>query len=173
MSSELRVDKIIPTSGVPTNGGGGVIQVVSASTTTDFSTNSTSYVDITGLTVNITPKFSTSKIFVIVTTCGNTNGSKGYGRLMRGSTAIAVGDADGSTVQATFDMNNAGASNRGASYVGQILDSPATTSATTYKLQVRHENGSGNININRINSTDDSAVAGRYSSTITLMEFSV
>ena len=54
MSSELRVDKIIPTSGVPTNGGGGVIQVVSASTTSDFSTNSTSYVDITGLTVNIT-----------------------------------------------------------------------------------------------------------------------
>ena len=48
-----------------------------------------------------------------------------------------------------------------------------TTSATTYKLQVRHENGAGNININRINSTDDSAVAGRYSSTITLMEFSV
>ena len=110
---------------------------------------------------------------VLVTACGNTNGSKGYGRIVRGSTAIAVGDASGSTVQATFDMNNAGASNRGASYVGQILDSPATTSATTYKLQVRHENGSGNININRINSTDDSAVAGRYSSTITLMEFSV
>ena len=128
---------------------------------------------ITGLSVSITPTRADSKIFVLVTSCGNTNGSKGYGRLMRDSTAIAVGDADGSTVQATFDMNNAGASNRGDSYVGQILDSPATTSATTYKLQVRHENGSGNININRINSTDDSAVAGRYSSTITLMEFSV
>ena len=91
---------------------------------------------------------------------------------MRDSTAIAVGDADGSTVQATFDMNNAGASNRGDSYVGQILDSPSTTSSVTYKLQVRHENGSGNININRINSNDDSAVAGRYSSTITAMEVS-
>ena len=43
---------------------------------------------------------------------------------MRDSTAIAVGDADGSTVDRSFDMNNAGASNRGDSYVGQILDSP-------------------------------------------------
>ena len=173
MTLQLRVDKIVPVDGVPSGGGGGIVQCVSTTKTDTFTTASTSFVDVTGLSATITPKFSTSKIFVIVTTCGNTNGSKGYGRLMRDSTAIAVGDASGSTVQATFDMNNAGASNRGASYVGQILDSPATTSATTYKLQVRHENGSGNININRINSTDDSAVAGRYSSTITLMEFSV
>ena len=173
MASELRVDKIVPVDGIPTGGGGGVVQCVSTTKTDPFTTNSTSYVDVTGLSATITPKFSTSKIFVLVTSCGNTNGSKGYGRLMRGSTAIAVGDASGSKVQATFDMNNAGASNRGFSYVGQILDSPNTTSATTYKLQVRHENGSGNVNINRINSNDDSAVNGRYSSTITLMEFSV
>ena len=173
MASELRVDKIVPTDGVPTGGGGGIIQVKQSLYNSYVTKNNSSFEAVSGFTVVMTPKFNTSKIFVLVTTCGNTNGSKGYGRIMRGSTAIAVGDASGSTVQATFDMNNAGASNRGASYVGQILDSPATTSATTYKLQVRHENGSGNININRINSTDDSAVAGRYSSTITLMEFSV
>ena len=171
--SELRTNRIVPRDGLPSGSAGGVIQVKSVTKTDPFTTASTSYVDVTGISVTITPTRSDSKIFVLLTSCGNTNGSKGYGRLMRDSTAIAVGDADGSTVQATFDMNNAGASNRGASYVGQILDSPATTSATTYKLQVRHENGSGNININRINSTDDSAVAGRYSSTITLMEFSV
>ena len=173
MTSQLRVDKIVPVDGVPTSGGGGIVQCVSTTKTDPFTTASTSFVDVTGLSVSITPTRADSKIFVLVTSCGNTNGSKGYGRLMRDSTAIAVGDADGSTVQATFDMNNAGASNRGDSYVGQILDSPSTTSSVTYKLQVRHENGSGNININRINSTDDSAVAGRYSSTITLMEFSV
>tara|TARA_B100000424_G_scaffold218139_1_gene176416 strand:+ start:410 stop:928 length:519 start_codon:yes stop_codon:yes gene_type:complete len=170
--SELRTNRIVPRDGLPSGSAGGVIQVKSVTKTDPFTTASTSYVDVTGISVTITPTRSDSKIFVLLTSCGNTNGSKGYGRLMRGSTAIAVGDADGSKVQATFDMNNAGASNRGFSYVGQILDSPATTSATTYKLQVRHENGSGNININRINSNDDNAVNGRYSSTITVMEVS-
>ena len=66
MASELRVDKIVPTTGVPTGGGGGIIQVVHASTQTaqeqDFSAGST-FVD-TGLSASITPKFSTSKILV-------------------------------------------------------------------------------------------------------------
>ena len=70
-------------------------------------------------------------------------------------------------------MNNAASGNRGQSYVGSILDSPNTTSATTYKLQIRHENGAGNANINRLHVNDDSSVNGRYSSTITLMEVSV
>ena len=64
MSSELRVDKIIPTSGVPTGGGGGIIQVVSANKTDYQSTQSGTYVDITSLSCTITPKFATSKIFV-------------------------------------------------------------------------------------------------------------
>ena len=153
--------------------GGKILQVVSTTKTDPFSSSSTSYVDVTGLSATITPASSSNKIMVLVTACGNTNGSKGYGRIVRGSTAIAVGDADGSKVQATFDMNNAASGNRGQSYVGSILDSPNTTSATTYKLQIRHENGAGNANINRLHVNDDSAVNGRYSSTITLMEVSV
>ena len=150
-----------------------ILQVVSTTKTDPFSSSSTSYVDVTGLSATITPASSSNKIMVLVTACGNTNGSKGYGRIVRGSTAIAVGDADGSKVQATFDMNNAASGNRGQSYVGSILDSPNTTSATTYKLQIRHENGAGNANINRLHVNDDSSVNGRYSSTITLMEVSV
>ena len=153
--------------------GGKILQVVSTTKTDPFSSSSTSYVDVTGLSATITPASSSNKIMVLVTACGNTNGSKGYGRIVRGSTAIAVGDADGSKVQATFDMNNAASGNRGQSYVGSILDSPNTTSATTYKLQIRHENGAGNANINRLHVNDDSSVNGRYSSTITLMEVSV
>ena len=153
--------------------GGKILQVVSTTKTDPFSSSSTSYVDVTGLSATITPASSSNKIMVLVTACGNTNGSKGYGRIVRDSTAIAVGDADGSKVQATFDMNNAASGNRGQSYVGSILDSPNTTSATTYKLQIRHENGAGNANINRLHVNDDSAVNGRYSSTITLMEVSV
>tara|TARA_Y100000114_G_C11673608_1_gene285034 strand:- start:247 stop:753 length:507 start_codon:yes stop_codon:yes gene_type:complete len=149
---------------------GKVLQVVSTTKTDPFSTASSSFVDVTGLNVSITPSSSSSKIFVSVTACGNTNGSKGYGRILRGSTAIAIGDADGSKVQATFDMNNAASGNRGQSYVGSILDSPSTTSAITYKLQLRHENGAGNANINRLHVNDDSSVNGRYASTITAME---
>ena len=64
MSSELRVDKIIPTGGIPTGGGGGVIQVVSFTTQTETTANAgTTFVD-TGVTATITPKFATSKILV-------------------------------------------------------------------------------------------------------------
>ena len=64
MASELRVDKIVPTSGVPTGGGGGIVQVVESSWSGNFTTGSTSYVDLTNATITITPKFSTSKILI-------------------------------------------------------------------------------------------------------------
>ena len=168
--SELRTNRIVPRDGMVSGAAGGIIQLVSATKTDPFNTTSTSYTDVTGLSATINIQSASSKVFVLITACGNTNGSKGYGQIVRDSTAIAIGNADGSKVRATFDMNNAGSGNRGQSYVGQILDSPNTTNAVTYKLQVRHENGSGDVFINRIADTNDSAVNGRYSSTITLME---
>ena len=62
MSSELRVDKIIPTAGVPTGGGGGIIQVVQSTRTDTDSTSSSTFADI--LTVSITPKSNTSKFLL-------------------------------------------------------------------------------------------------------------
>ena len=62
MTSELRVDKIIPTTGAPTGGGGGIIQVKHLTKTDSFSTTSTSLVDITGFSLSITPQFNNSKI---------------------------------------------------------------------------------------------------------------
>ena len=64
MSSELRVDRILPVDGAPTGGGGSIIQVVQGTFGGQFSTTSTSLVD-QGLTATITPKFSTSKILAI------------------------------------------------------------------------------------------------------------
>ena len=55
MASELRVDKIIPTGGVPTGGGGGVIQVVQKLFTTTVTSNVYAYTDVAGFTVDITP----------------------------------------------------------------------------------------------------------------------
>ena len=168
--SELRTNRIVPRDGMVAGAAGGIIQLVSITKTDPFNTQSTSYTDVTGLSATITPTSATSKIFVLVTACGNTNGSKGYGQIVRGSTPIAIGNADGSKIRATFDMNNAGSGNRGQSYVAQTLDAPGVTGNVTYKLQVRHENGSGDVFINRIADTNDNAVNCRYSSTITLME---
>ena len=72
MSSELRVDKIIPTGGVPTGGGGGIIQILQGSTNNRVETSSQSFV-ATNLSATITPKFNTSKIFVMVSGDCNTN----------------------------------------------------------------------------------------------------
>ena len=170
--SELRTNRIVPRDGMVAGAAGGIIQLVSITKTDPFNTQSTSYTDVTGLSATINIQSASSKVFVLITACGNTNGSKGYGQIVRGSTPIAIGNADGSKIRATFDMNNAGSCNRGQSYVAQTLDTPGTTGNVTYKLQVRHENGSGDVFINRIADTNDSAVNGRYSGTITLMEFS-
>ena len=65
MASELRVDRIIPTAGVPTGGGGGIIQVKSTTITNTFTNDQETFTDITGVTVTITPKFSTSKMLIM------------------------------------------------------------------------------------------------------------
>ena len=70
--SQLKVNSIIPVSGVPTGGGGGIIQTVTAVKTDTASTNSTSFVD-TGLEATITPTSSTSKILIIC--CANFSGN--------------------------------------------------------------------------------------------------
>ena len=69
MASELRVDKIIPTGGVPTGGGGGVIQVVQTVKKDRFSMTGSTFTDITGMSLTITPAAASSKIFI--TSTGN------------------------------------------------------------------------------------------------------
>ena len=66
MSSELRVDKIVPVDGVTSGGGGGIVQVQQTVKTDVFSSNSSSFHDITGMSVSITPKFNTSKVLIQV-----------------------------------------------------------------------------------------------------------
>ena len=80
MSSELRVDKIIPTTGVPTGGGGGVIQVVQKLFTSTFTSSVYAYTDVTGFSIDITPKFSTSKILCFGHLSGD--GRPGYTRAL-------------------------------------------------------------------------------------------
>jgi hypothetical protein len=150
-------------------GGGKILQVVSTAKTDTFTTTSTSLVDITGLSVTITPTSATSTILVMCSvqySLEHGNGQQ-YLQLVRGSTAIAQGDAASARTRTTAQ----GAPVAGyamTSYALDFIDSPATTSATTYKIQTRITGSTGCIN--RTFSDVDSSVYPRGISTITVME---
>jgi len=121
-------------------GGGKVLQVVYGSTTTYTSTTSTTFVD-TNLSATITPTSATSKVLVLVTqqSCGRETGTAGEQmriKLLRGSTDILlISDIFAYNAGLTFP-------NTGNTMSSNYLDSPATTSATTYKTQFRSAGGS-------------------------------
>ena len=168
MSSELRVDKIIPTAGVPTGGGGGIIQVVHASTQTgqsqSFSTNS--FAD-TGLSASITPKFSTSKILVTgylsyYVTISGVGSAEWNFAVCDGSNNILDGtsaDAQGYRFNEYYVL--------GGKHPINFLHSPSTTSSFTYKMRMnaKSANQSGSLVCQR-NGTANNI------SRITLMEVS-
>jgi hypothetical protein len=152
------------------SGVGKVLQVVSTNKTDTFSTASTSFVDVTGLSVSITPSSASNKIMVFVNLYiggPDSGSSQSMTRLMRTSTAICVGDSAGSRTQASSES--------GLNSVYHVepvainfLDSPSTTSATTYKVQMRV---TGNTHyVNRTSDDSDFTYNSRVASTITVME---
>ena len=179
MASQLRVDKILPVDGAPSGGGGGIIQMVQSVKTDTFRDNSDSFQDISGLSATITPKFSTSKVLIQLSlTYGGDADCYAYGRLMRDSTAIDIGTAEGNRPGASFTLNS-GTTN--ATYANKLfnlsyffLDSPSTTSATTYKIQIRNYSGdtSRYYTINRTENDASVAYNQRGTSKILLMEVS-
>lgn len=171
--SELRTNRIVPRDGLPSGSSGGVIQVKSATKTDgDFNTNSTSYTDVTGLSVSITPTRSDSKILIFATIHGiGDSSTQAYFRFMRDSTPICVGTSVGSRVAATMGSLYEDQQNDVNSCSQNFLDSPSTTSAVTYKIQARTQ-GTGNVYINRSRTDVNSTNSGRFTSTITVMEVS-
>ena len=152
---------------LPSNviGAGGVIQVVSVSKTNTFSTTSTSFVDVTGLTVSITPTSATSKILVFCTVpIGHASSRVARVNLVRNSTTIAQ-PTPSQTYSATKNLYvSTGDTTAGADF--HFLDSPATTSSTTYKIQCCTNNGDFPMIVgNRTASNDMNSL-----STITVME---
>ena len=147
-------------------------QVVSTTKTDTFTTTSTSMVDVTGLSVAITPSSATSKVLIVamVTMSANTAANEAFGQIVRDSTPIALGDTAGSRTSATFGSDVAGDVGQNSVSV-LFLDSPATTSATTYKIQVQ-ANTAGTVTVNRGYNDTDSSTRGRTVSTITVFEVS-
>ena len=118
-----------------------VLQVVQATKTDTFSSTAGqgSPVDITGLSATITPLYDTSKVLAIVSIGGvSANQSTTHGFiLVRGSTSLNVGNAAGSRARVTAQTGLAYSTNtyQGFAVSFSYLDSPATTSPTTYKVQ--------------------------------------
>ena len=155
---------------------GSILQVVQGSKTDTFTSNEqTNFVDI-GLSVAITPSFSSSKVLIVYRVCTSIVAG-GYGCaliLVRGSTNIALGDAEGNRTRVTTMAQSSSASAAGYQVFYQttdFLDSPNTTSATTYKLTARGWNSSaGSFYINRSEQDSNTASFTRGISTITAME---
>lgn len=158
----------IPRAALPA---GSVLQVVSTFKSDTFSTSSASFVDITGMSVNITPTSATSKILVLINlTVGPAGGNFAPVNLVRNGTNIAQ-PTTSSAHQATLNnYNGEGAGYTGGSgqpqYALSFLDSPATTSALTYKLQIYTTTGGATAYVN----TRPVAQNGTCTSTITVME---
>jgi hypothetical protein len=160
-----------------TNGSGGlswasvttgkILQVVQGTPKTDtFSTTSTTPVDITGLSVTITPSSTNSKILVYAgVNCGSTANFVGL-YLVRGSTYIFQGDTSGSKdrVSINFMTDN----NRPSAQTLMFLDEPATTSATTYKMQIT--TNSTTSWVNRASNESDSNAYMRGASNMIAIE---
>jgi len=148
--------------------GGKVLQVLSFTKVDPFTTTSTSFVDITDLTISITPSSATSKILVTYKVALAPSTSLGFLQLLRGATAIGGGTAAGSrpSSMSAFFIGDVATTD----LCGNFLDSPASTSAQTYKIQTRCNSGTTRINVT--NSDSDDANAARLSSTITVMEVS-
>ena len=151
--------------------GGGVVQVLSTAKTDTFTTTSSTFTDVTSLSVSITPTSASNKVLVLATVAGN--GQNGVaslqGQLVRNSTAIAIGDAASNRTRVSFGNIEEIVSNMTTSSI-MFLDSPATTSATTYKIQVRSNVSGQTVVINRTFNDADTAQITRGISTITVME---
>ena len=149
---------------------GQVVQTVK--TDTWSSSTTTSWVDITGFNVTITPTYSTSKILVTLH-ISLSNYSLASFRLLRGSTVIALGDdGGGNRVQATIGaMSFTRDGHRVANGSIMFLDSPNTTNQITYKIQTKTQGG-GTIYVGRSSLFQDSANSATLPCSITAMEVS-
>ena len=180
MSSELRVDKIIPTNGVPTGGGGGVIQVVQKLFTTTVTSNVYAYTDVAGFTVDITPKFATSKIlcFGHISGDGRKDYTRALYRILRtvsGGSGVSLGvgtDNIGNRAPCIGTIYRGADEESPATFGYSVLDSPATTNSINYKVQISNGNNTSYVHLNRAYNWGNSYAHGAPASSLTLMEIS-
>lgn len=155
-----------------------IIQVVQTVKTNTFAASvGAIWGDVPGLSVSITPKFSTSRILVMldIKYIGDTDVSISRIRLLRDSTPIYIGDSAGSRSQASGAQNYTTQAGSGGVNIlasgGIYVDSPATTSSITYKIQIGGDSNTTVVYVNRSETDRDTAYYdSRTASSITVME---
>ncbi len=152
-----------------------IIQVVQTVLGTAFSatTSGNTFLDITGLSVSITPSSASNKILILANVSINSGGVDGAPfRILRDSTAVGVGTPAGSR-QGSTGLSASNVVNGSQGTVGGIyLDSPATTSAITYKIQALSGGSGSTFYVNRTSTYSDGANGYNTTpiSSITVME---
>ena len=149
--SELRTNRIVPRDGLPSGSYGGIIQVKYANyTASSQNFETTTYTDVTGVSVTITPTRADNAILIMLTFNGNNNSN---GRL-RYQIVRTVGGSDTTLFTVAEALVDYGGSNIHVQGIGNnFIDTPSTTSAVTYKLQVASHNG-GAVAVNNNGRTD-------------------
>lgn len=155
---------------LPTNK---IVQVVSVQKLDTFSSTAASPTAITGLSASITPTSASSQIYVLLT-LGRVDSSAANNiafRLKRGATVVGGGTAVSNRLSSWISFGPGGA-NQGSSQAASYLDSPSTTSSTTYSIEGWNDTAIRTFYVNRSNNDPDNTEAGasRTSSTITLIE---
>ena len=147
--SELRTNRIVPRDGLASGAYGGIIQVKYANTTTTQTIATTTYTD-TGLAVTITPTRADSAVLLMISLNSNGGGTNRLKlRLVR-----TVGGSDTTIFTVAEALVDYGGSNIHVQGLGNnFIDTPSTTSAVTYKLQVSSHNGNS-VNVNNNGRTD-------------------
>lgn len=151
-------------SGIDT---GKVAQLVQAVKTDTTTVSSNSFATISGLSLNITPSASSSKILLTMSVTGA--GDQSAFRFLRDSTAIGIGDADGSRPRVTAGGNFTN-DNKMFEASMTFLDSPSSTSQLTFVVQSRNLNSGNNSKIGRSVEISDDAQNPRTISTLTAIE---
>lgn len=154
---------------------GAILQLISVEATGNYSFNTATgtYTDVSALTLNITPKFNNSKIFLTakIDIAGASGQRFGLRFTRDGSVPTSsIGDADLSRTRAHTSGVGQGSNAIDNGGMGmQFLDSPATTNQVTYKVQVTME-GNNQVVINRSITHADSSSVYVSLSTLTAME---
>ena len=156
-------------------GVGKILQVVHTIKSNGFSVSASTdnFSDITGLSASITPASSSNKILINFQTSYSANaGQRGSFRLLRDSTVINAANADGQNTNQTIFPSLVTRDNTAMSIpvAGCHVDSPATTSAITYKLQVGAESGASTIFVNLDASGSTGSTQYKGVSNLILME---
>jgi hypothetical protein len=166
-AAQLTGSRTIPIGTMPAST---ILQVQQTFFTTQGSTTANSFTDL--MTLSFTPTSSSSKVLLMAQVMITSYQSELELRWARSGTAIGVGTASGSRVQAsvTAFFPTADTNHNMSPFVMCYLDSPATTSAITYSVQIKGQTG-GTMYYNRFGSfADNSDWATVSTSTLTAME---